>query len=135
MLFPEDGPANPFEGQGYLEKAWHPIHYILSGSAQPTDSPLGQAVLGGEPTGADLGYGKARLLSGESVILIAAALKDVDFRQAFEAADKSPEKLEGLYLGKQLAQEFDYLAHYFPSLVEVYARAAKTRSSILAYHA
>ena len=45
-----------------LDKAWHGIHFLLTGSAWETTPGAGESVLGGDPVGPDRGYGPARLL-------------------------------------------------------------------------
>jgi hypothetical protein len=59
-----------------LDKAWHGLHYILTGAAEPTDTPLGQVVLGGIEVGEDFaGYGPARVLDPALTVSIARALE------------------------------------------------------------
>lgn len=61
-----------------LDKAWHGIHYLLTGSAWEGGSPLGYLVEGGEPVGeVDVGYGPARVLRPSQVQEFGAALEQV----------------------------------------------------------
>ena len=59
-----------------LEKAWHGLHYLLSGTVgEPDESALGRAVLGGTEVGEDFsGYGAARRFPPAEVGEVAAAL-------------------------------------------------------------
>jgi hypothetical protein len=43
-----------------LEKSWHVLHYLFTGSIDDSSAP-GSTLLTGEPLGEDLGYGPARL--------------------------------------------------------------------------
>jgi len=62
-----------------LDKAWHGIHYLLTGSAWEGEGPLGFICQGGRAVGdIDTGYGPARALDAAEVKAIAAALADVD---------------------------------------------------------
>lgn len=61
-----------------LDKSWHGIHYLLSGTAWEVTDGAGVAILGGKPIGTDNGYGPARLLSAETVSTVATALEAVD---------------------------------------------------------
>jgi len=62
-----------------LDKAWHGVHYVLSGTVEPGESLLSQAVLGGTEIGDDFsGYGPARCFTAEQVADLAAALADAD---------------------------------------------------------
>lgn len=58
-----------------VDKAWHAIHFTLTGDAWDTNGPLGNVVLGGEAFGEDVGYGPARWLAPEAV---AAAARKLD---------------------------------------------------------
>lgn len=58
-----------------LDKAWHGVNYLLCGAAEPGESLLGQAVLGGTEIGEDFsGYGPARFFTVEQVSALAATL-------------------------------------------------------------
>jgi len=72
-----------------IDKAWHGLHYVLTGAVEPTDTPLGQAVLGGVEVGEDFaGYGPARVLGPELTAAVAAALEsrelEGDARERFD---------------------------------------------------
>src|SRR5262249_60003757 len=58
-----------------LDKAWHGLHYLLCGAAEPAPGPLGQAVIGGTEIGDDLGYGPARYFTAAQAAGIARALQ------------------------------------------------------------
>jgi hypothetical protein len=57
-----------------LDKDWHGIHYLLTGTAWDVKDGAGQAILGGEEFGEDMGYGPARMLTAAEVKNIADAL-------------------------------------------------------------
>jgi hypothetical protein len=50
----------PFEPLMELGKAWHILHYLMTGHSDAAEAP-GNALLSGTPLGEDLGYGPARL--------------------------------------------------------------------------
>lgn len=56
-----------------LGRSWHVLHYLLNGSVEPDEGPLGQALLGG--IGID---GETRYHPADAVRSIAAALVDLD---------------------------------------------------------
>lgn len=72
-----------------LDKAWHAIHFVLTGEVYGGEGPLAQAVLGGVPIGdEDVGYGPARGLPVGDVKAVASALAQVsesDLRAKFDA--------------------------------------------------
>ncbi|WP_386070432.1 YfbM family protein [Tahibacter sp. UC22_41] len=130
FLFPPE-VENPFEGQISLDKAWHAIHYILTGAVGTDGSALGDAVLGGCEIGPSLGYGSARLLSADRVREIAGALAAVDFLGRFDA---TPGDVPAqIYLGRNLKQEYAYLARHFQHLRQAYITAARDNFALLIY--
>lgn len=60
-----------------VDKAWHAIHFLLTGTAWQGDPPLNFVVTGGTELGEDLGYGPARSLTSGEVRSLAAALKAI----------------------------------------------------------
>ena len=116
-----------------LDKAWHGLHWLLTGTAWDTDTPAGQAILGGRDVGEDNGYGPSRLLEPDGVRAVAAALAALDAdalaarmdRPAMEAADIYP----------QIWDEDDvfesYLRPAYEDLRGFYARAAAEGAAVL----
>lgn len=117
-----------------LDKSWHGIHHLLTGSAWEIGEGAGAAILGGTPIGGDNGYGPARLLDPDAVRAVAAGLDGVDvatLRARFDpaelaAADVYPNIWDGG------AEEFDgYLAPYFTELRTFYRAAAAGGQAVL----
>ncbi|HEX5052389.1 MAG TPA: YfbM family protein [Planctomycetota bacterium] len=82
----------PPEGAGTdLDKAWHGIHYLLTGTASAGDPPLDFLVAGGRAVGdIDVGYGPARVFTREQTRSACDALRavtDEDLRARFDPAD------------------------------------------------
>lgn len=71
-----------------LDKAWHGIHFLLTGSDWEGDPPLNFLVAGGTPVGdIDVGYGPARVFRSNEVAEIYKALGNLqedDLRQRFQ---------------------------------------------------
>ena len=62
-----------------LDKAWHGIHYLLTGTAWEGEPPLNFLLCGGVVVGKiDVGYGPARVLRAQEVAVISQALNDID---------------------------------------------------------
>jgi hypothetical protein len=84
QMYSGNGDAKSTEtvhGKLDLEKAWHGLHYLLSGTVdiEAGESALGRAVLGGTEVGQDFsGYGAARCFSPGEVGEVAAALAAVE---------------------------------------------------------
>ena len=70
------------DGEGVetdLDKAWHGIHYLLTGTAWEGSEPLNFLIVGGKEVGnVDVGYGPARVFDSNAVKKIAAALDTLD---------------------------------------------------------
>jgi len=112
-------------GAGFvdLDKAWHALHYLLTGSARDGEGPLAFLLKGGTPVGdEDLGYGPARVFQPPEVAAIADALADVSQRTLLPRFDlKKLERLE-LYPGRwsevNLRSDYD-LGYYFGPLEDM----------------
>ena len=64
-----------------VDKAWHCLHFLLTGTADGGDPPLNFILTGGEAVGdEDVGYGPARVLLAAEVDQIANALESIDCR-------------------------------------------------------
>lgn len=62
-----------------LDKAWHALHYLFTGTAWDGDAPLAFLVKGGKDVGdIDVGYGPARAFDAAAVQAIHAALAPLD---------------------------------------------------------
>jgi len=76
---------------GDLEKAWHGIHFLLTGTAWEGDPPLSFLLSGGrEIEGIEVGYGPARVLTASeprSIASALAAVSDQQLRRRFDPAE------------------------------------------------
>ena len=129
----EDTPSNYLD----IEKAWHGIHFLLTGEAWGGDGPLAQAVLGGIEIGEDMGYGPARYLTPEEVRAVARSLAAISTEQlkkryssdALEAAEIYP---TGIWEAEGWGA-FDYLVQNFEPLVHFYHEAAERGDAVILY--
>lgn len=114
-----DGAYNaPEHGFVDLDKAWHCLHYLLTGSAQAGEGPLAFLLAGGMPVGEeDLGgAGPARVFVPAEVAAIAAALATVTEASLMARFDVKKLEALGVYPGRweQLNLKSDYdLGYYF----------------------
>jgi hypothetical protein len=73
-----------------LEKSWHGIHFVLTGSAWEGDPPLNVIAGGGVPVGQeDVGYGPARYVDPAQVRELDRALEAIseeEFSRRFDPA-------------------------------------------------
>lgn len=85
---PDTLPLGPGEGSVTdLDKAWHGIHYLLTGTASDGGPPLNALVSGGrELADVETGYGPPRTLTAAETRAFASALdelSDADLRSRF----------------------------------------------------
>jgi Domain of unknown function (DUF1877) len=89
FLYPDDGESEP-EHCTDVDKAWHGIHFVLTGKAEGGEGPLALAVLGGDEVGDEVGYGPARFLTPAQVQEVATALEMLtikEFEKGFKPAE------------------------------------------------
>lgn len=113
-----DGAYNqPARGFVDLDKAWHCLHYLLSGSAQGGQGPLAFLLSGGAPVGEeDLGgAGPARVFVPEEVATIATALAGVAEATLLSRFDVKKLAALGVYPGRweELNLKSDYELGYY----------------------
>jgi hypothetical protein len=86
-LGPGEGDLGP---DGDLEKSWHGIHYLLTGTAWEGDPPFNFLLAGGRELDIEIGMAPPRAHSAAEVRDIAAALarvEDAELRRRFAPAD------------------------------------------------
>lgn len=72
----------------HLDKAWHGIHYLLTGTAWEGEGPLGFMLYGGETLGEEEDEAAPRLFDAAAVREVDAALSTLDagqLRQRYDA--------------------------------------------------
>ncbi len=115
-----------------LDKAWHCLHYLLTGSARGGQPPLDFLLQGGAPVGSeDLGgAGPARVFLPAEVARIAAALAPIEPASLMARFDLKKLAALEVYPGRwsELNLRSDYEVGYyfgpFGELKRVTARAA-----------
>ncbi len=73
-----------------LDKAWHALHYLLTGDPGGGDFPLNFLAVGGQEIGEDMGYGPLRFLKAAETIVLKSELDKIpvaDFANRFIAKD------------------------------------------------
>jgi hypothetical protein len=136
VLYPDEQQARESSHLN-VDKAWHGIHYLLTGEAWGGEFPLAAAVLGGQEIGENFGYGPTRYLVPEEVKTVAAAL---DRLPAGELAKRySPGKLQtaqiypdGIWITEG-EEALGYLLNYYGELVKFYGNAAGCGRAVLQY--
>lgn len=123
-----------------IDKTWHAIHYILTGTPyeMEDDEDVSHLILGGVPVSdEDMGYGPARLFTKEQVVLLNNALKEWDetlFRQNFDMEGMFEEEIYPLIEGQDNEEEFfSYIWPYFVCIKEFFQKAAEEEQYVLTF--
>jgi hypothetical protein len=115
-----------------LEKSWHSLHYLLTGSAGETNLTLGKTILGGKELGPDIGYGPARFLEPPEVKEVATALKEVSEVELEKRFDLPAMLAANVYACRD-ESELKLAQHYFAQVVRYYSEAAHRGRAMLLY--
>lgn len=133
-LYPNDGddePSNYYD----VDKAWHGIHYLLTGAADGGEEPLALAVLGGKEFGPEVGYGSARFLVPSQVAQVAEALSRLDRAALLARFDPKDMEAKEIYPEpiwvRDGVEAFDYLIENYEPLVVLYRDAAARGEGML----
>ncbi|MFF5081861.1 YfbM family protein [Actinoplanes sp. NPDC000266] len=122
-----DGP-----GQIDLDKSWHGLHYLLTGTTWDITEGAGSALLGGAVVGDDNGYGPPRLLRPAEVRLVAEALTAVTTGALRARWDPSALSRAEIYPDAWDPTDFDtYLEPNFTTLRDFYLAAAAENQAVL----
>jgi hypothetical protein len=117
-----------------MDKAWHGIHYLLTGDPWSTRGTLGQAILGGSEFGSDIGYGPARYLNPHQVSEIATALKNLpidQFKKRYDPRAMMKAEIYPTIWEREDQEGLKWLADGFVQLVEFYNRAAAQGKGVI----
>jgi hypothetical protein len=130
------------EGEGVapdLDKAWHGLHFLLTGLADGGAFPLAFLMAGGREVGTiDVGYGPARVFRASETQAINSALatlSDEALRARFNPAAMTKADIYPPIWNRP-AEEDDalgYLMDYLQTLRGVVATAAATNAGLVVY--
>jgi len=116
-----------------VDKAWHGIHYLLTGTAWEGREPFCWAVMAPEDIGPDLGMGPARLLTPEQVVRLAAALDSLTVDELSARFDPGQMQALQIYPDRiwQDDDSLDYLMENFQLMADFYRDAAARADGVL----
>ncbi|MGA2812302.1 MAG: YfbM family protein [Candidatus Acidiferrum sp.] len=115
-----------------LEKSWHSLHYLLTGTAWETDTILGKVILGGTEIGPDMGYGPARYLEPNEVKKVARALKTVSKKDLMSRFNLEAMKAAKVYACRDEG-ELQLAQMYFTQVYNYYEGTAARGDAMLLY--
>lgn len=123
-----------------LDKAWHGLHWLLTGTEYGGKEPLCFLLAGGRPIGdVDVGYGPARAISSNEVVAWDDALKQIsgdELSRRFDPKAMLKAKIYPEIWARSLKGEEDtlaYLLEYYATLKQFVVAARKEQSGLLVY--
>ena len=100
-----------------IDKAWHALHFLLTGTAWGGAPPLDFIAMGGEAVGdEDVGYGPARVLRAGDVVTLDRALEELPTSKVVSRYDAAKMVALEIYPGgwdhldPQKGDEFGYVS-------------------------
>jgi Domain of unknown function (DUF1877) len=118
-----------------LDKAWHGIHYLLTGSAEPGGTLASKVIMGGEDIGPNRGYGPAQLLKPEEVKAIAHLLEETTsdmLRKRFAPKEMTRAGVYPEIIWERDGEEaLKYVLDYYEKLVAFYKLAAQREQAVI----
>jgi hypothetical protein len=128
---PNDASADDISKDGLnLEKSWHVLHYLLTGDAEESPPPLGNAILGGHEIGEERDYGRARFLTPPEVAEVAAALAQISKDELGRRFDLKAMKAAQIYAARD-ASDLELAQMYFDRLSRYYRDATTAQDGML----
>lgn len=116
-----------------LDKSWHILHTLISGSPDVGDKPEA-ALLGGQEMGPCGGYGPARVLSPDQVSEFAGVLKPLDIETLKRRVDPDALRKQGVTFAQS---DFDLellefeIEDHFPALQKFVQATVKKKRGLL----
>lgn len=133
-LYPDDGESDP---PYYIDvdKAWHGIHYLLTGTAHGGDRLLSLAIVGGEEFGPEVGCGPARFLTPAEVAAVSTALAALTIDALCERFDPQDMAAKSIYPDviwvRDGREALEYLLEGYQQLVVFYRDAAARGDAVV----
>jgi hypothetical protein len=136
----ELGQLGPLQEALDLEKSWHILHYLFTGSVDDTRSP-GAALLSGEKLGEDIGYGPVRLHGEKATAEFARFLGTLDFAKLRARVSCKQMAAIGIYgapMGPTHDSSYDdelreEVGFYFPRLKDYVVQVAQRQGGLLVW--
>lgn len=124
-----------------IDKAWHGIHFLLTGTEVGGEPPLKNAVLGGgkplgDPENPGFDFGPACFLTPDEVQEVAEALGEIsedDLKARFNPSALAAAHIYPSETWEPRTEYQEYLMSHYVRLVEFFQAAAKSGDVVLFY--
>ncbi|MEM9500373.1 MAG: YfbM family protein [Pseudomonadota bacterium] len=111
-----------------LDKEWHALHFLLTGSVDPTNDPMSLILGDFEEIGEDCGYGPAFFISAKKFKAFNEAAANLDSAALKERYKTEEMVAQNVYLGEMYHREgeegLNFLTERLDELREFAAKAA-----------
>lgn len=126
-----------------IDKAWHAIHFMLTGDSWDSESDLGRVIMGGDLIGEegnedfDFGYGPATYIPVDEVKVLSAKLSALDLEQQKASFSLSMFANKDIYIFSDADsvededEEAEYLFENLEELVDYFQQAASEGQLII----
>ena len=119
-----------------FDKAWHALHFMLTGGADNTEDPLGVIAQDEEKFGADEnGFGGFAVISPERMKAFDLALKELDDQTLASRYDPVATDANDIYMADVFADDgdeaFEYVTQGVPDLRQFASRCAQSGDGAL----
>ncbi len=118
-----------------LQKSWHMLHYLFTGSIDHTRSP-GATLLSGEELGEDIGYGPVRLHGEKATAEFARFLENLDIEDVLTRMNIAEMANAGVYSmpgGDEEDGIREEVGYYFPQLRAYVVQVAQKQGGLLTW--
>jgi hypothetical protein len=125
----------PLEEALDLQKSWHMMHYLFTGSIDDMRSP-GAGLLSGEELGEDIGYGPVRLHGEKATAAFARFLESLDREGLLARMNIAEMTNAGVYSmpgGDEEDGIREEVGYYFPRLRDYVVQAAQRQGGLLTW--
>lgn len=124
-----------------IDKTWHAIHFLLTGTALPSQAPLTNVVMGGTPLGdaenPDFDFRPVCFLTPSEVKEVAEEISKIskaEFQSRFNPSELIKADIHPIIVWQRGGEEkLKYLADYFVRLVKFFQEAANLEEVVLFY--
>ena len=117
-----------------LEKAWHGLHFLLTGSGMEGELPLAFILQGGKEVGEDTGYGPPRFFDHAQVAELHTALEaisDDELWSRFDAEQMSADSVYPFIWEEPESELREEYTHYFHELKKLVRKADAEKIGLL----
>jgi len=116
-----------------IDKAWHGIHFLLTGESKGGKPPLAHAIMGGREIGRNVGYGPVKYLEPKQVKEIYEALSKISTEEMQKRYDLEAMRKAQIYTISDDDKDPGYFIDYYKKLVEFYGDAAGKGYAVFIY--